>query len=191
MLTIWEVIQIIVTIIAVGFIFSPLPFINFEIYDELGNSDKNRKRKIVLKMIGFGAAVAAPAVILHELAHKLLALHFGFSATYFASWWGLSIGIFLKLLSSNFIFFVPGYVSISGIGTPIQFGLVALAGPITNLILFLIFTIFLSLNIAPKYQVIWALSKRINLWLFIFNMLPIPGLDGFKFYTSLLQTFVM
>ena len=129
--------------------------------------------------------IAAPAVLFHEFGHKFLALTFGFAATYAASLWGLAIGVFLKLISSPFIFFIPGYVAISGAGTQLQFGLVALIGPLVNLILFLIFSVIEKYHLLSEYSHIIRASKQINLWLFIFNMLPIPGLDGFKFYVSL------
>ncbi len=174
--TVWEIVQIIITVIAVGFIFSGYvkrPRTEFEsIEPDLLEDFKN------------GVIVAAPAVILHELMHKFTALFYGFSAHYVASWWGLAIGAVLKLVGSGFIFFLPGYVSISGTGSSLQFGLVALAGPLTNLVLFLLSWLFMEKNILTKYWHIWALSKQINLWLFAFNMLPIPGLDGFKFYAS-------
>lgn len=190
MFTLWEIIQIVITIFAVGFIFSgiaprrhSLLLVNgeeLELSQESGTS-------ALIKEIKFGAAIAAPAVIFHELAHKFLALAYGFSATYIASWWGLSIGVLLKLFSPGFIFFIPGYVSISGLGTAVQYGLVSIVGPATNLFLFLLFWLFCEKNIAAKYAKIWHVSKQINLWLFVFNMLPIPGLDGFKFYATILQ----
>jgi Zn-dependent protease len=138
----------------------------------------------VLQDLKFAIAVAAPAVIFHELAHKFLALYYGFSATYVASWWGLGIGLMLRFLAPGWIFFIPGYVSISGLGTHLQYGLTAIAGPLTNLILFGIFWLLLKKDIAPKYSAIWHIAKQINLWLFVFNMLPIPGMDGFSFYSS-------
>lgn len=58
--------------------------------------------------------------------------------------------------------------------------IVAIAGPLTNLFLaflgFIVFTIVGSLN-APASSVI-TLFITVNLGFFIFNMLPIPPLDG-------------
>jgi Zn-dependent protease len=176
--TLWEIIQIIITILAVGVIFSGL------IKRPQTYEDMLAGKTHVLQDLKFAIAVAAPAVIFHELAHKFLALYYGFSATYSASWWGLGIGLMLRFLAPGWIFFIPGYVSISGLGTHLQYGLTALAGPLTNLILFGIFWLLLQKNITPKYSAIWHIAKQINLWLFVFNMLPIPGLDGFSFYSS-------
>ncbi|MEM4714003.1 MAG: hypothetical protein QXQ79_00445 [Candidatus Nanoarchaeia archaeon] len=182
LITTLEVIQIIITILAIGFIFSPWsPWVK--------NFEEGEEKSKFLNDLKLGILVAAPAVILHELAHKLVALMYGFSATYFASWWGLSIGVLMKIFIPGVIFFIPGYVSIQGQGAPLDFGLIAFAGPLINLILFGIFSLFLLKDVLPKYWPIWSISKRLNLWLFIFNMLPIPGLDGFKFYTSLIGSF--
>ncbi|MBI4095812.1 MAG: hypothetical protein HY438_03065 [DPANN group archaeon] len=180
--TIWEILQIAITIVVVGFIFSAhirKPRTELEDYLTIN----------IWEDIKYAAIVAAPAVILHELMHKFVALGYGFSAHYVASWWGLAIGALLKIIGSGFIFFLPGYVSISGMGTAWQFGLTALAGPLTNLILFLISWIILERGLMPKYAHLWATSKQINLWLFAFNMLPIPGLDGLTFYLGLLSLF--
>ena len=175
--TIWEITQIIITILALGFIFSERKTVFTEFGHQLSEGWQLRLKNAVM--------IAAPAVLLHEFSHKFLALYFGFAAEYAASLWGLAIGVFLKVVGSPFIFFIPGYVSISGYGSQLAFGFVALAGPIINLVLFLFFSAAIKYNWLQDYSYIIYPSKQINLWLFIFNMLPIPGLDGFKFYASL------
>ena len=86
--------------------------------------------------LGLAILVTAPAIILHELMHKLVALGFGLEATFHAAYVWLGIGVILKLLNVGFIFFVPGYVSIAGLATPLQSALIAFAGPGTNLFLY-------------------------------------------------------
>jgi Zn-dependent protease len=39
----------------------------------------------------------------------------------------------------------------------------------------------------PEHRDFWHMSRKLNGFLFIFNMLPLPGVDGFKVYTSLFQ----
>jgi len=180
--TFWEITQILITIVAVGFIFSGI-IKRPQVVDDLLSIDV----KPWWHDLKYAAMIAAPAVLLHEFAHKFLALGYGFEAVYNASFWGLGIGIFLKMLAPGFLFFIPGYVAISGIGTSLQFALVALAGPLTNLILFATFWLLLKYERLTRHSHIWQLGKTINLWLFGFNMLPIPGIDGFKFYTQIWQ----
>lgn len=184
MFTLWEIAQIIITILAVGYIFSGIirkPKHPLEaIFENKWFDWENVK---------YAALATAPAVIFHEFAHKFLALGFGYQAIYQASWFGLAIGIFLRLASPGFIFFIPGYVSVSGIGSAFNFGLVALVGPLINLAMFAFAWVALRRNWWPKWHRVLHLTKIINLWLFIFNMLPIPGLDGFKFYYGIWSLF--
>lgn len=61
---------------------------------------------------------------------------------------------------------------------------VSVAGPLLNLALGILFIIVLKLNISGSSVKIWSseflyLAAYINLSLFMFNMLPIPPLDGF------------
>lgn len=68
--------------------------------------------------------------------------------------------------------------------------LVAAAGPATNLMLALIFSLILRsaavLDLSPTFmQVSWYIVY-INILLALFNMLPIPPLDGSKILTAIL-----
>ncbi len=138
----------------------------------------------------YAAMVVAPAIILHELGHKFVALMFGMHATFNAALGWLLVGVALKLLSFGFIFFVPAYVSITGTGTPLDFSLISFAGPAVNLVLWLGSWAVLKWGKLSRNQGIFIhLTKQVNMFLFIFNMLPIPGFDGYKVYSGLIQTF--
>lgn len=142
----------------------------------------------------FSILIAAPAVVLHELAHKFAAIAFGLTATFKIFWQGLGIAIFLKLIHSPFLIIAPGYVQISSQNLyNWQGSLIAFAGPAVNLILFVAAYLILTRakNLTRIQAVTLYLTKQINLLLFIFNMLPIPPLDGstvvyglFKFISS-------
>jgi len=135
----------------------------------------------------FALLVAAPGILLHELFHKFTAIFFGLSANFYIFWAGLGIAVFLKLISSPFLLVAPGYVAISGTSTPIQSALISFSGPLANILLWTIAT--LILNNAKKLTRTQAtflyMTKRINMILFIFNMIPIPPLDGFKVVSGL------
>lgn len=153
-------------------------------YDPL----KQYKKSFGSSNLKFAILVTAPAIILHELGHKFLAISFGMEATFNAAYFWLGLGVLLKLMNFNFIFFVPAYVSIMGTGTPLQYGLIAFAGPAVNLILWL-GTLFIYKNrlINKKYNSLLLLTSKINMFLFIFNILPLPGFDGSKVFSGLLQ----
>ncbi|MEK6903972.1 MAG: M50 family metallopeptidase [Nanoarchaeota archaeon] len=132
--------------------------------------------------------ISAPAVILHELAHKFVAIALGFAASFKIWTFGLILGAFLKFINSPLILFAPGYVSIQGPTPEPASALISLAGPLTNLILFGIAWYLLEYSrLTRKQAILLYLTKQINLFLFIFNMLPIPPLDGFQFFSSLIK----
>ncbi|RJQ20316.1 M50 family peptidase [Candidatus Woesearchaeota archaeon] len=170
--TIRELIDVILMTLAVGFIFKDL----------FGT---------IKKPFLFSCLVTAPALIVHELFHKFVALGLGLEATFHAAYPWLALGLLLKLANFGFIFFVPAYVSIGGEGlTALSSALISFAGPGANLFLFLLaYALLKQKKLKTKTYLFLAVTKQINLFLFIFNMLPIPGFDGFKFYQALFRIF--
>ena len=178
--TIRELFDIIVMVAAVGFIF-------MDLFRRLNTGfDKNA--------FLFACMVTAPAIIFHELAHKLVAVSFGFQATFHAAYIWLMIGVALKLLRFGFIFFVPGYVSIAAAQAasiaPSATAFIAFAGPFLNLLLFLgAWALLQKKQLKKNTYILLQVTKQINLLLFILNMLPIPFFDGMKVYQGLFQVF--
>jgi len=86
------------------------------------------------------------------------------------------------------IIVAPGYVEISGNVSPFLSVVTAAAGPLTNLLLFGVsYWVLETRRLTRNQAVLFYLSKQINLWLFIFNMIPIPPLDGSKVLFGLVQ----
>ena len=135
----------------------------------------------------FAALVTAPAILLHEIGHKVTALSFGLSATFHAAYFWLLIAVVLKLINFPILVFVPAYVSIFGNANVLQSTLVSFAGPGVNLLLFIIAYLVLKFHkkLNPTATHFWILTKNINLFLLIFNILPIPGFDGYKVFDGL------
>jgi Zn-dependent protease len=139
----------------------------------------------------FAAAIVAPSIILHEFGHKFVAMSFGMTAVFSAAYVWLGIGLLLKLLGVGFIFFVPAYTAISGAGTALQFAGISFAGPAVNLVIWLVSLIILKFaKLKGNSYHFLFLVKRINMFLFIFNMLPIPMFDGFSVFTNLAKAFL-
>jgi Zn-dependent protease len=65
--------------------------------------------------------------------------------------------------------------------------LVSAAGPLSNLALGILFTVLLKLfNVSGLLSVEFLyLAARINFTLFLFNLLPIPPLDGFHVFSEI------
>ena len=179
-----EILGIIGTIVAIGYIFSGLirkPKTWWQQLQENKYFDWDNFK--------YSTMIAAPAIIFHELAHKFAGFAYGVPSYYNVLWWGLGIGIFLRVIGSGFIFFIPGYVQVSQAVDPGSMAVIAFAGPAANLAMFFISWALIKYNIKPKWNRAFHISKVINLWLFIFNMLPIPPLDGSKVVAGLLGAF--
>ena len=184
MFSIQEIIDVIIMTLALGFIFKDVFVKPSGPYNPL----TYYKKKINLDNFKFAIMVTAPAIILHELAHKFVAISYGLKATFHAHYLFLGIGLLMKVLNFGFIFFIPGYVTHSGLATPFQTASIAVAGPMINLILWLGSAFILKQNnVKKKYIPFLFLTKRINMFLFIFNMLPIPPFDGGHFFMSLIR----
>lgn len=193
LITFGEIIDLIIMTFFVGYIFSGIIPVRRENYDPL----IHYKRGFDFEGLKFAILATAPAIILHELAHKFVALGFGLDAVFYAfyrSSFTLMLGILTiisKLTGFGFMFFVPGFVGISGNGTHLQFALAALAGPFVNLILWIGSWYLIKNKIyKKKHYLLLILTQRINMFLFIFNILPIPGFDGYKVFIELIRIFI-
>jgi len=117
------------------------------------------------------------SVGLHEIFHKLVAMAFGYQTFLAVNIFGLLIGLILKLANFPIIFFVPAMVEISGRISPLSYALIAVAGPMANLLVAVT-----AKYILKDYELFY-----LNFALFVINMLPIPGFDGYKFLLGLLN----
>ncbi|MEA2036706.1 MAG: M50 family metallopeptidase [Nanoarchaeota archaeon] len=186
MFLIGEIVDIIVMTFAIGYIFSD--FFRREPtegYDPL----KFYQKPALWENIKYAAMIAAPAVVLHELAHKFVAMGFGATATLHAPYGMYAIVVLLKLMKFPLIFFVGGYVSHTAL-PPFESSLVAIAGPLANLALWVASLLVVKYKlIHRKYYGIAGMMGKLNMFLFIFNMIPFPRFDGYHFFTSLFKIF--
>jgi len=114
--------------------------------------------------------------LLHELAHKAVAVHFDQIAEFRADYGMLGLAIVAGL--AGFLFAAPGAVYHQGRTTARENGLIALAGPVTNLVLA---AAFLPLAFLGGYAgEVGNLGVLVNVLLAAFNMIPYGPLDGRK-----------
>ena len=136
------------------------------------------------------AIAIAPAFLVHETAHKVVARKYGCWAEFRASPGGLRFGIFIAALT-GIVFMAPGAVMVAGNTTRSQFGKIALAGPVSNVALWGLGLGAILLGAANHplgelilYPWLWG-----NAILGLFNMLPFGPLDGKKIRSWSLPVF--
>ncbi len=112
--------------------------------------------------------------LLHELAHKLIAQRYGCFAEFRADNRMLMIMIVMSFF--GFVFAAPGGVFILGNINREKNGKISIAGPVTNIILAVVF-LFLGFLIGGDF---FNYGFRINSLLAFFNMLPFWSFDGAK-----------
>ncbi|MBR9680716.1 MAG: site-2 protease family protein [Candidatus Altiarchaeota archaeon] len=171
-----ELKELLISALAITFIF---------VYPYLRSPDWWVAFLLYFFFIGLGFAI-------HESAHKFMAKARG-AWSEFRMWrQGLLFALLMRVVGGP-LFIAPGATYwAKRNATPEDQGLVAVVGPISNIVLAGIF--FLSSLVIP----ILAIGTYVNLQLAMFNLLPIPPLDGSKvikwnpiiwgvlFFTSLL-----
>lgn len=128
---------------------------------------------VTLVAVGFG-------FVFHELAHKFVAIQYGFYAEYRLWVEGLILAIVTAAL--GFVFAAPGAVYIHGqYISKEENGKISIAGPLTNIALAIIFFVLIPLvSFSPILYLVCSIGFTINSFLAFFNLLPIGILDGAK-----------
>ena len=128
-----------------------------------------------LRLFPFFFLLVGLAFILHELAHKFVAQLLGISAVFRTYGLGLLLAVATSFL--GLLFAAPGAVEIGAVRRKAHLLAIAAAGPITNILIAMLASLWNSPLAAPLFT--------LNVWVALFNLLPIPPLDGYKiFYTN-------
>lgn len=139
-----------------------------------------RNLQVALVLLPATLVTVGLGFVLHEIAHKLMAIRYGFWAEY-RLWLE---GLVLALVTSyfGFVFAAPGAVYIHGnyIDRDVN-GKISIAGPLTNIMLALIFLMASSVLPSPLRDVA-VLGYAVNSFLALFNLIPIAVLDGAKVF---------
>jgi len=131
---------------------------------------------LFLRLLVISLATVGVGFLLHELAHKVVAVRFGQTAAFRADYPMLALAVGAAF--AGFIFAAPGAVHHRGRITKRENGLIAVAGPLVNVALLGAFLPLAFLDgLAGQAG---QLGVIINAFLAAFNMIPFGPLDGRK-----------
>jgi len=122
--------------------------------------------------------------LLHEIAHKLSAQHYGLWAEFRLTLFGALLTLISMLPFAFFKIISPGAVMISGTITRKEAGKTALAGPLTNITLSTIFTA-VAIGAPGTIEIIGTIAvfgAWINAIIALFNLIPFSIMDGLKVF---------
>jgi len=122
---------------------------------------------------------AGAGFLLHELAHKVVAQRYGYPAEFRADYEMLALTVASGAL--GFLFAAPGAVEVRGRRiVPRENGVIALAGPATNVALFAVFAPLALVSSGGFLAFVASFGAFINSFLAAFNLVPFGPLDGRK-----------
>jgi len=127
------------------------------------------------------AIIFALTFLLHELAHKLTAQHFGLWAEFRLTLFGALITVF-SIFLPFFKIISPGAVMIAGSIDRETAGKTAIAGPLINIVLSTLILTFALYPLDPGIQTVAMLSAAWNAWIALVNLIPFGVLDGLKVF---------
>ncbi len=117
----------------------------------------------------------------HEIAHKLVAQHYGLWAEFRLTTFGALITL-ISIFSPFFKIISPGAVMIAGAADKDTVGKTAVAGPTTNLTLSIV-SFVLYMYLSGPFSTVALLSAAFNAWIALFNLIPLGILDGWKVFS--------
>lgn len=135
---------------------------------------------VLISLIPVTFLTVGVGFVLHELAHKFVAIRYGFHAEFKMWVEGLILAVITTMF--GFVFAAPGAVYIQGdYITKEENGKISLAGPLTNIILALLFLLLMQISsFSPLLIRIATLGFAVNSLFAFFNLIPISILDGTK-----------
>ena len=166
-----EIIQIIMAIVVltIAFSFALAP------YPPLSHLNA------VLSNIPLAFFAIFTAFFCHEIAHKYMGQKYGYWSEFRMYRQGLFLALFLGIFM-GFIFAAPGAVQIRGMPSREEIGKIALAGPLTNIILSAIFISIWLVSTGFIAQIAFFIGY-INAFLALFNLIPFGFFDGAKIFS--------
>ncbi len=124
------------------------------------------------------AVTVGVGFLLHEMGHKIVAQRYGCFAEFRADNFMLLVAVLTSFL--GIVFAAPGAVMIAGHVGKERNGKISLAGPATNLVLAILFIGLAFIFTEGFIARIISFGVLVNVWLGLFNLIPVWLLDGKK-----------
>lgn len=137
--------------------------------------------------LGVSALIVATSFMLHELGHKFTAQRFGAWAEYRMFPAGLAACLVMSFF--GFLFAAPGAVYIQGRIDREMNGRISIAGPAVNVAVSAV-CLALWLMTGGMLHAVLYLFAYLNAFMALFNLLPVPPLDGSKVLAWSLPAYV-
>lgn len=137
-----------------------------------------------LFILGIAAVVCGLGFVLHELAHRVVARRFNAQAHFVANNGFLIMSIVIAF--AGFFIAAPGAVWYRGYLTARHNGLIAIAGPLANMALALLFLllvpalVFAGIGVPEWLALLCIVGFGLNSFIGLFNMIPAGPFDGAK-----------
>jgi Zn-dependent protease len=147
-----------VLVIGVGFSFPNMNYSNYQ-------------------MLALLSVLFALSFLIHELAHKLLAQKYGLWAEFRLTLMG-AILTSLSLIPSFIKIIGPGAVVVNGQAEEKTIGMISVIGPTINITL--ASALCGAAVLVPSW--IFEVVAFYNVWISVFNLIPIGVLDGYKVF---------
>lgn len=129
------------------------------------------------------AAILTSSMLVHEVAHKIVAQQNGLWAEFRLTTWGVVLTLISVFLPIRMI--APGAMMISGSPNGDEIVKISIAGPITNMIFASVLTAsaFALLPSAAGVAYMLFFAAYINAFMAVFNLIPFGILDGWKIFS--------
>ncbi len=135
---------------------------------------------IPMGVLGFAlsSVLFVLAFLLHELAHKFSAIHYGYYAEFRLQTWGVIVTA-ISVVLPFFKIIAPGATVIYGPDDRYLMGRTALWGPAVNIAM--ASALIAAAMGAPQLYYL-AMAAYINSFIALFNLIPLGILDGLKVF---------
>jgi Zn-dependent protease len=141
-------------------------------YPPLANLDQ------VIEFLPISFLAIVTAFFCHEIAHKYVGQKFGYWSEFRIYPQGLLFALILGIVA-GIVFAAPGAVQIFGRPNKEEMGKISIVGPLTNMILGLLFIGIWYYSTGIIKSISFFISY-INIFLSLFNLIPFGPLDGAK-----------